>query len=103
MNHLYWEQRMGRWGALAPREKDIATRGISPLSNYNLLLAALNVDRERLSPPDHDLINSIIDAKWPALLKYTVNPSKNPLKAKVASAAPYPVERMFRQINSKLS
>ncbi|WP_266078607.1 hypothetical protein [Haladaptatus caseinilyticus] len=100
---LYWELRMGRWGALAPREKDIAIRGISPFSNYNLLLAALNVDTVRLSPPDYDLINSIIRAKWPVLQKYPVNPSTNALKATVARAAPYPVERFLRYINAKIN
>ncbi|SIR94965.1 hypothetical protein SAMN05421858_4777, partial [Haladaptatus litoreus] len=103
MNLLYWEQRMGRWGALASREKDIAIRGVSPLSNYNLLLTALSVDSSRLSAPDHDLISSVIEAKWPELQQYTINPSKNPLKAKIASSAPYPVERFLRYVNAKMS
>ncbi|GAA0226805.1 hypothetical protein GCM10009000_047300 [Halobacterium noricense] len=103
MNLLYWEQRMGRWGALAPREKDIAIRGVSPFSNYNLLLTVLSVDSARLSPPNHDLISGVIEEKWPELRRYTVNPSKNPLKAKIASTAPYPVERFLRYVNAKMN
>lgn len=100
---LYWEQRMGRWGSLALREKDIAVRGISPFSNYDLLLAGLDVERDRRSPPDYDLTAAIIRAKWPELLQYEFNPSENPLKARIARTAPKPVAQLLRRMNGRIS
>lgn len=101
-NLLYWEQRMGRWGALAPRETDFALRGVSPLVNYDLLLTGLHVERSRVSPPEYDLINSVIETKWPELLKYTYNPSENPYKAKIGQIAPPQVKQALTTINAKL-
>ncbi|WP_231186681.1 hypothetical protein [Haladaptatus sp. DYF46] len=101
-NLLYWEQRMGRWGALAPRETDFAIRGVSPLVNYDLLLTGLHVERSRVSPPEYDLIDSVIETEWPELLKYTYNPSENPYKATIGRVAPPRVKRALTTINAKL-
>ncbi|WP_458185031.1 hypothetical protein [Haladaptatus sp. NG-WS-4] len=103
MDLLYWEQRIGRWGSVTLREKDFAIRSISPFSNYDLLLTGLGVDERRRSAPEYDLIKKTIEAKWPALLKYDINPSANPLKAKVASAAPGPIEQLLKSIHSKVN
>jgi hypothetical protein len=103
MDLLYWEQRMGRWGALAPREKDIAIRGISPFSNYELLLAGLDVPRNQRTPPEHELFRNIIGSKWPALLEYRFNPSESRLKAAVINRAPNPVKQLLRFGYSKIN
>jgi len=92
---LYWEQRLGNWGAKIYHERDIGVNSISPYSNYNLLLAAMKTDREYRGPPDYQLAQEIISSSWPKLLKYDINPSPPTLKRKVYNNVPYPLNDML--------
>ena len=71
---LYWEQRMGNWGAMYPAEQDIAIEEFSPFNNRKLLITLLSVDRKYRMPPSYTLFRKLTDALWPEALNEPVNP-----------------------------
>ena len=77
---LYWEQRMGNWGALFPSEQDIAIEEISPFNNRMLLDCLLSSPPMMRTAPEYQLYYLLVERMWPELLKFPVNPAcKNPL------------------------
>jgi hypothetical protein len=71
---LYWEHRMGIWGAQFPSEQDIAMDEFSPF-NCRLLLENLNSsDAEQRMPPTFPIYKKLIEHLWPEVLKVPINP-----------------------------
>jgi len=71
---LYWEQRMGIWGAQFPSEQDIAIDEFTPF-NCRLLLETLNSSAaEHRVPPNFPLYKAIIDYLWADVLVVPINP-----------------------------
>lgn len=71
---LYWEQRMGNWGAMTPRETDLAIEEVSPFNNRNLLLSMLSVPSELRAAPDYPFFRKLITAMSPGAAKIPINP-----------------------------
>ena len=71
---LYWEQRMGNWGAQYPAESDIANEEISPFNNRLLIELFLSATDSYLLPPKYPLFRMIINDLWPECLDYPFNP-----------------------------
>ena len=44
---LYWEQRLGNWGAMYPAEQDIAVDEVSPFNNRLILTTMLSAETHR--------------------------------------------------------
>lgn len=71
---LYWEQRIGNWGAQFPAEQDIARDEVSPF-NCRLLLELMNAfPLSERSAPNFKLYHDLIAHMWPDLLDYPFNP-----------------------------
>ena len=66
---LYWEQRMGNWGAQYPAEQDISIEQFSPFNNRLLLTTLLSVDEKFRRYPDYILFYNIMEKLWPETLK----------------------------------
>ena len=62
---FYWEQRMGNWGALYPREQDIAIEECSPLSNRDLFLRVLGLPSHRRCGPHFAFFREWAAHMWP--------------------------------------
>lgn len=65
---LYWEQRMGNWGAQYPAEQDISIDQFSPFNNRLLLTTLLSVDEKYRKDPKYILHFKIIEKLWPETL-----------------------------------
>ena len=71
---LYWEQRLGNWGAQYPAEQDIAVEEISPF-NCRLLFETLSAAPRRLrAAPDYQLYQDMMRQMWPEVLSFPINP-----------------------------
>lgn len=81
---LYWELRMGHWGAQYPAEQDIAIEEFSPFNNRALLTMLLSVPESERSAPDFRLYQRIIGLAWPECLAEPINP--RPLSKRIRSA-----------------
>ena len=78
---LYWEQRMGNWGAVYPSEQDIAIDQFSPFNNRLLLSTMLSIEEKYRKYPQHRLHYKIIEKLWPETLLEPVGVA--PFKSKV--------------------
>ena len=75
---LYWEQRMGNWGAQFPAEQDIAVEEVSPFNNRTILTALLGVPAEHRVRPDYSLYSGLVEHLWPEALSEPFNPRPKP-------------------------
>lgn len=71
---LYWEQKMGNWGALYPAEQDIAVEQLTPFNNRLFLSLMLSVDVKYRIFPGYTLFREMIRSLWPELLSEPINP-----------------------------
>lgn len=69
---IYWEQRMGNWGAVYPTEQDIAIDQLSPFNNRLLLTTMLSLDEKYRDYPNYTLHYEIIKKLWPETLQVKV-------------------------------
>jgi hypothetical protein len=79
---LYWEQRMGNWGAIYPSELDIAIDQFSPFNNRLLLTTMLSIPEKYRKYPNYKLYYKVIEKLWPETLKQPVGvqPFKSHIK-----------------------
>jgi hypothetical protein len=82
---LYWEQRMGIWGAQMPAEIDVASEQISPFNNRAALTSMLAVDCAHRTAPRYELYRRLIAALAPECLEDSVNPDVRPLWRRTAA------------------
>lgn len=75
IDFLYWEQRMGNWGAQFPAEQDIAVEEISPFNCRLLIENLLSSSRHLRSAPDYILYQDMIRTMWPEILSFPINPT----------------------------
>lgn len=73
---LYWEQRLGNWGAQFPAEQDIANEEFSPFNNRLLIQTLLSVPIEFRKAPKYYFYRDLIDFMWPETLSLPINPPK---------------------------
>lgn len=71
---LYWEQRLGNWGAQYPAEQDIAVEELSPFNCRSLIQALLAAPRHLRAAPDYPLQRALIQEMWPEALAFPINP-----------------------------
>lgn len=71
---LYWEQKMGNWGALYPAEQDIAVDQLTPFNNRLFLSSMLSVEVKYRVFPDYTVFRKMIEYLWPELLCEPINP-----------------------------
>jgi hypothetical protein len=77
MTLLYWEQRLGNWGAVRNSESLIAIEKIDPFNSHLLYEIFLGVDekyRYYLDTPCV-LCAEMIRSLWPGLLNWPINPT----------------------------
>jgi hypothetical protein len=73
---LYWEQRLGNWGAQCPAEQDIIIEELSPY-NCRLLIEILSATpRHMRAAPDYPLYKELMQYLWPEVLSAPINPLK---------------------------
>ena len=91
---LYWEQRMGNWGAHFPAEQDVSIEEVSPYNCRQLIEGMLALPRELRAGPDYPHYRKLLKELWPETLDYPINPLRGlPLKAKLR-------ERLRRSVPS---
>lgn len=71
---LYWEQRLGNWGALYPAQQDIAVDEISPFNCRLLIETLLSSPRQKRAAPDYPVYQELIRHMWPEALAFPINP-----------------------------
>jgi len=71
---LYWEQRLGNWGAQYPSEQDIAIEEFSPFNCRLLITTLLSSPRRERAAPDYPLYRILIERMWPESLSVPINP-----------------------------
>jgi hypothetical protein len=74
LDMLYWEQRMGNWGAHFPAEQDVAIEEFSPFNNRRLITLLLACPIALRAAPDFELYRLIIGSLWLELLDFPFNP-----------------------------
>jgi len=100
---LYWEQRLGNWGAQYPAEQDIAVEEISPFNCRQLIQILSASSRHLRAAPDYPLYRALIEEMWPEALVFPINPQHkvnavSTLKKKIRPYIPSPVVRVLKKI-----
>jgi hypothetical protein len=74
---LYWEQRLGNWGAVRNSESKIAIEKIDPFNSHllNEIFLGVNEKYKNYQESLCILFKEMIKSMWPELLEYPVNPS----------------------------
>ena len=93
---LYWEQRMGNWGAQTPFELDIAIEEVSPFNNVDLALSLLRIDARQRCAPAYALCLSIAERMNSIAAHAPVNPHVPRWRKRLAryAMATYAVKRV---------
>lgn len=71
---LYWEQRMGNWGAVTPFEQDIAIEEVAPFNNKQLLLRLLTIPSKQRCGPDFNFFLRFLARMSPDAAAVPINP-----------------------------
>jgi len=69
MKLLLWEMLLGKWGANANSESDIAIEEFDPYDSRYIYEILLSVDQSQ-----HGLFEQMIKMMWPELLEFPINP-----------------------------
>jgi len=103
LDFLYWEQRMGNWGAQYPAEQDIAIEEISPFNCRQLLEILVSSPKKMRTAPDYSLYMEMIRHMWPEALSFPFNPLPkghlvDRLKRKFHKNVPTSMEPMLKRV-----
>ena len=74
---LFWEQKLGNWGAIVNSESDIAIEELDPYVSHLLYELFLSVDEKYArydEKPCCVLFRKMIEQMWPELMKWPINP-----------------------------
>lgn len=74
LDYLYWEHRLGNWGAQYPAEQDISSEEISPFNCRDLIEILASCQRSVRAAPDFEIYRSLIRAMWPEASRLPINP-----------------------------
>ncbi|MCZ7551706.1 MAG: hypothetical protein M5U05_03830 [Anaerolineales bacterium] len=77
LDYLYWEQRLGNWGAQYPAEQDIAIEEFSPFNCRMLIETLMIAPRETRAAPHYTIYRDIICSMWPEALSIPINPGSD--------------------------
>lgn len=98
---LYWEQRLGNWGAQYPAEQDIAIDEFSPFNCRLLIETLLAAPKPLRSAPKYTLYKELIQVMWPEALSIPINPAGSPLnylKNRIQPYIPMPIEKLLKKL-----
>lgn len=84
---LYWEQRMGNWGAATPLEQDIAIEEFAPFNNKHLLSSLLTIQSHRRCGPDYGFFMQLLDHMSPVAASVPINPQTARYRKYIAGSA----------------
>lgn len=84
---LYWEQRMGNWGAITPLEQDIAIEEFAPFNNKRLLTSLLTIPSRRRCGPDYGFFMQLLDHMSPVAASVPINPQTARYRKFIAGSA----------------
>ena len=106
LDFLYWEQRLGNWGAQYPAEQDIAIEEISPFNSRELIEILSASPRKLRTAPDYPLYRMLIKEMWPEVLEFPINPlgkidAISNLKKKIIPYIPTSIARKLKKIIKK--
>jgi hypothetical protein len=73
---LYWEHRVGLWGAMYTAEQDAAVESVSPFNNRLLLETMLSVDGRHRRAPSFRVYRDLIREMWPEVECAPINPGR---------------------------
>ncbi len=76
LNLIYWEQRLGTWGAQYSSEQEIAIDQFSPFNCRLLIETLLTSPQQMRCRPSYLLYKELIRAMWPEALSVPINPGK---------------------------
>ena len=73
---LYWEQRLGNWGAARNSESAIAIEKLDPYDSHLLMETFLGVDEKYRNYKESPCVffGEMIRSMWPELLELPINP-----------------------------
>ncbi len=73
---IYWEQRLGNWGAVRNSESNIAIEKVDPYNSHSLYETFLRVDEKYRFYGQTSCVffREMIRYMWPELLKWPINP-----------------------------
>lgn len=103
LDFLYWEQRLGNWGAQYPAEQDVAIEEISPFNCRLLLEILISAPRSMRTAPDYVLYQDLIRHLWPETLLIPINPLPKRqlvqrLKQQIHKSLPASMERKLKKL-----
>jgi hypothetical protein len=103
LDMLYWEQRLGNWGAQYPAEQDIVVEEISPFNCRLLIETLLSSPRHLRAAPDYPLYNELIRYMWPEALSVPINPEPKgnligAMKRRVKPYIPSPIVQVLKRL-----
>ncbi len=76
LDFLYWEQKMGVWGANFRSHQDIAVDEVSPFNNRRLLELFIQVLEAKKRQPGFRFFSDLTSMLWPEVLDFPINPKK---------------------------
>jgi len=74
---MYWEHRTGSWQAQSQNEWDMVMDQFTPYLNRPWLEVVFGTPKVMRSEPEFSIFLKMIDALWPELLNYPVNPPES--------------------------
>ncbi len=74
LDMLYWEQRMGNWGAQYPAEQDIAVEELSPFNGRDIIMTLLGTPAVLRQGPGYPVYAQMAERMWPGIMQEPVNP-----------------------------
>lgn len=78
---FHWEQRAGSWFTGNVLEFELAWKELFfPYNNRELLMTFLCIDEKYRVAPDYKIYTLLIEAMWPELLNYPINPPQKNIK-----------------------
>lgn len=99
---LYWEQKMGNWGAQYPSEQDIAIEELSPFNCRLLIETLLSSSREMRAAPSYSLYSELIKYMWPETMSVPIQSAPkltfgNRVKQKVKPYISSQIIRLYKK------
>jgi hypothetical protein len=78
---FHWEQRAGSWFTGNVLEFELAWKELFfPYNNRELLVTFLSIDEHYRTAPDYKLYTRLVEAMWPELMDYPINPPQKNVK-----------------------
>jgi len=103
LDFLYWEQRLGNWGAQYPAEQDIAVEEISPFNCRMIIESLSSLPRKLRAAPEYPVYKELIQYMWPETLEFPINPQSmfSVIKNRIDPYMPSSVIQIINKLKNK--